>query len=270
MDAIDIKRFFKFHGLDIDENQRSKNGQIITECPFCEKPDKLYINIKTGQYDCKTGDCNTKGNKYTFIKSLHEHCLSETTNIHLRKLAKNKAIPASILKHHNVAYNYLNDRFIFLNEDENKKVTNLYTFDKSNNLLMSSPMMKQSLFGLAHCSKTKTKPVFLVEGHWDYFTLDHCLRKLKKRKKYDILALPGASQFKEEYCKFFFNRVVYLVFDNDSAGEQGKDKTIRILAESDRPPKEIYALKWSDEAPEKYDIRDLFVKDIPKPVSVGE
>ncbi|MCA9120046.1 MAG: toprim domain-containing protein [Planctomycetaceae bacterium] len=88
------------------------------------------------------------------------------------------------------------------------------------------------LYGLEALSTVPSRLVFLVEGPFDAIALDHHLRSLKARDRYDILAVPGANTFKTEWAKWLDGRKVRIVYDNDKGGRRGCESVIKRLREA--------------------------------------
>ena len=79
-----------------------KGNQHVTTCPFCETERHLYLNSETGQGDCKK--CGWKGNTFSFLKTIHESLLDQTTSKTLAALGKlRKVCNPTIFKDASVA-----------------------------------------------------------------------------------------------------------------------------------------------------------------------
>ena len=64
LETITIKEYLDRKGI----NYKEANGELITNCLFCDKDGHLYFNKATGQYDCKR--CGETGNIFTLAKHL--------------------------------------------------------------------------------------------------------------------------------------------------------------------------------------------------------
>jgi hypothetical protein len=87
--------------------------------------------------------------------------------------------------------------------------------------------------------------------------LDAFIRGKKNSSKYDVLAVPSASTFKDEWCDFLREKKeVRVCFDNDKAGRQGQQRVVNKCRECGVDAT-LKMLSWPDGYPEKHDIGDL-------------
>ena len=74
LDDLDIASWLEWMGIDYRRTTGSHGVQLnLRECPVCGNDHwKVYLNESTGLGNCFHGDCETKFNKYKFIKaSIH-------------------------------------------------------------------------------------------------------------------------------------------------------------------------------------------------------
>jgi hypothetical protein len=249
---------FEKFGVTFGTPDRTGNAPAEI-CPFCGGT-KFSVKIDTGQYQCFHGNnCGQRGNVYTFIRAMHKRYLDLTTNEHRSTLKIKRGIPVQTLKDHQWAW--CEDRKCWLVPYMNAKreVLNLtcYWPDKPGNNKFTLPVLPQRLYGLQFLKGADT--LFLCEGPFDATALDHHLKSLKIRAKYDILAAPSSSIFRPKWLKYLKDKKVRVCFDNDKAGRDGQDRIAKLVHQH-RIDCELKCLTWPKEYPEKYDINDL-VKD---------
>jgi hypothetical protein len=65
-------------------------------CPFTGKPDKFYVNIKTGLWDSKTAGLS--GNIAQFLHQISKLYVSQMTDEVLKRLADDRGLPMKAFK----------------------------------------------------------------------------------------------------------------------------------------------------------------------------
>ena len=63
-------------------------------------------------------------------------------------------------------------------------------------------------------------------------------------KENTIVAAPGANVFKDSWFKFFKNKDLVIISDNDNAGKQMIKRIVEKLMESNQRPKGISHIVW--------------------------
>jgi AAA domain/Toprim-like len=235
----------------------SKNGSaeaLADECPFCGKANHFYLNVETGQYDCKV--CGEHGNHFTFIRAMYQERLDATTDTDYQRLKRLRGLPLQTLKRHGLAWDAANGCWLIPYKSADGKVMNLCRyFEATKKKYMLSGLPAQ-LYGLDLLSTGVGRTLFLCEGPFDAMALDHQLRENKTRKRYDILAVPGANTFKPEWAEHLQNRTVRIVFDNDEGGRKGQEHVVKVYREA-KASCRLSALRWPDGYPDKCDLDDL-------------
>lgn len=71
LNELDIAAWLDWMGIDYRRTHGSHGAQLnLRECPFCgDDRWKVYINEETGLGNCFHGDCETKFNKFKFIRA---------------------------------------------------------------------------------------------------------------------------------------------------------------------------------------------------------
>lgn len=107
--------------------------------------------------------------------------------------------------------NFLFNKYRYLNFDKEDANTTKFSYDKgSSSTLFNTEVLKDH------------KYVFLVEGEPD------CIR-LDQEGMAAITPTSGAGTFKEEWADLLKEKKVYVLYDNDKAGNEGAQKVLDML-----------------------------------------
>ncbi len=237
---------------------------LADACPWCGK-DRFYLNVTTGQYDCKK--CKTKGNVTTYLTWLHKRFLDQTTPDHYLALKAKRGIASQTLKIHELAYDPAGKRWLVPFKNSNGNVVNiqLYYPDREKDNKRWLPMLPTALYGFDKLmAADKKKIVLLCEGPFDAIALDYNIGATKRDRQV-IVATPGA--FKAEWAEHFQDRKVRALYDNDEGGRGHTEGVRKLLGESGVAA-ELRLLKWPDGFPDGYDINDLAVDPKHKGLSI--
>ncbi len=237
---------FEFHGFG---SNSETNEEALGDCVFCGKEDHFYLNLESGLWKCHR--CQEGGNLETFLYKVHEQCLQETTKADRQKLGKDRGVSSGAIKRHFLAIRP-DGNWLIPYYDLNCRLINLkvYTGEK----LLNTTGIKTELytpFGIQ-----PKVPILVCEGEWDAIALEMILKKQKKLDQYSIVAVPGAGSFKSRWSEVFQERDVILLLDNDESGTKGMDL---LLKKCTTFPDSIKSIKWPNDYPSKYDIRDLVI-----------
>lgn len=251
-DFNDPIKLFEFHGVVFKD---TSGNQRVARCPFCKKPGKFYVNQENGKFECKS--CLVSGNKYSFLQKIYDYWYKKTKPIHYKKLAKVRRLPSLVYKKRKLAFREDDGTWLLPSKNSEGSMSNIGTFSgKKGDRIYRTPGCK---LHLGNIDRLKPHgPIYLVEGDWDGFALDFLLsRVLPAKEAYTVLDT-SAGTFKEEWYKFFKNRDVILVGDNDEPGEAGVKKKADILHKLGvRSLKRVY---WPESYDEGYDLND-FIAD---------
>ena len=231
-----LKGFIQ-HGVVIDN---INNDQAIGNCVLCGKKGHFYINIENKMWDCKV--CGKSGGFKTFLTYLVDMAQENFTGKVAVKLSKDRGIKLSTLREYHTGYNPYNDSYIIPVYDVTGiKIWDIRKFVKGR--LYSTSGCKVGLYGWEFINKTDK--LWLCEGEWD------CLAARQYDK--NAVAVPGANTFKSEWTALFKDKIVYVVYDNDDAGEKGMLKVYNNLISV---VKELRFVNWPDSYKKGYDLRD--------------
>jgi hypothetical protein len=240
----------------------SDGREYVARCPFLDcGHDKLYINIEEGFFDCKV--CGRSGNKYTFMSYLYDEFFGETKEEHYQSLASNRGLEPDAFIAAELAYDQRFREWWIPIRNDKGSLTNLRIFNPESGILRNCGGCTVALYGLERLRKN-CKKVAICEGEWDAIALEHLLLQ-ENTTDIDILAVPGASVFKEAWTKYFTDKEVLLLYDNDKAGREGSARTLKILnstGTNTTRPKTIKSLQWSTSYPDKFDVRDYVTNTV--------
>jgi DNA primase len=78
LDSVDMESWLDSEGIRYRQTRGSRGAQLnVKECPKCGNSNwKVYLNRDSGLGNCFSGDCETKYNKWSFIRA----CLGASSN----------------------------------------------------------------------------------------------------------------------------------------------------------------------------------------------
>ncbi len=215
---IDYLSTFEFHGVDVAKKTAT---QYSGECPFCGSSN-FWLNNLSGLWDCKT--CfQDGGNAFTFIRKLYEE--SQPIESELEQVAIERKIDINTLRRWGLTQSSIDKEWLLPAYGYKGEINNLYRWSmfKGKRRLLATPNLDTYLFGNQFWEKTR-KDCVIHEGVWDAMAFDQQLRRAKNvacswgtmvYKDTNILALPGAGNFKDEWIKNFKGKRCYLFGDSD-------------------------------------------------------
>lgn len=247
-------------------------GEFIGNCPFFDCPGFIEsksphfsANRQTMEWQCF--HCGRKGNKTTFIRDIHTNSLSQTTEDHLRELIRLRkgAIDIEELMEMQVALNPITKEWSCPVWNTEGKIANLYIWKdgydpdsgKQRRQFYSSPSIPHVPYGIHRVRHGTNRPLWVLEGQWDYLAFAGLLRRLKISSQFDIVAAPGAGTFPRKHLSIFNGREVILCFDNDKAGTAGMDGLINAMAGNSIVPTSCKRIHWPTELAAGFDVSDV-------------
>lgn len=247
-DSQKMLRGFIAHGAELEKNI---GNQRYGDCPFCDKEDKFYVNENNGLWDCKV--CGLSGNFQKFLEYIVKRNCQDLRPRNLLKLANNRKLPEKAFK--NIKIGFYNGKYTFPVFDVMGKVQDIRIYKLGTNIVATANC-KTGLWGVNKLVKTDTSiPVYICEGEWDGIALNWLINKINKSGV--VVAVPGANTFKKEWINYFEDRKVICLYDNDDAGNEGKNIAKLRLSNI---AKSIKYIKWPNNLPNGFDIRDFIVK----------
>ncbi len=240
------KKTFEAHGVYFTTETES---ELIGYCPFSDKADKFYVNKDSLLWSSKT--TNYGGNIQQFLTVVSELNEEKFDGAPVELLAENRMLPTEAFENWGIGWNGTEYTIPVKNavgglvDIRRVKLGSAIraTTGCSTGLLNAQKMTK--------CSGT----IYICEGEWDAIAMTWLLKSTGNHEDL-VVAVPGATIFKNEWTSLFNNRNVVVCYDNDQAGINGELKVyqrIKGLASK------LEFLKWPDDYPTGKDIRDWII-----------
>jgi hypothetical protein len=276
---------FTFHGVSLDWTGRTQaNG----DCPLCGRDGKFYVEVETGLWDCKV--CGASGNPTTFLQKFWERSYRETPSGGYADLAADRGLlDPDTLVHWQVARSVLTGEWLVPGFGTKGTVVQLYRYTApargGRMILLATPGIPH---GFHRNGFDGTRPdVYVCEGPWDAMALWEVMSRTKKTddgfaftgsaeasllRAADVIAVPGANVFHDQWAPLVAGKRVHLMFDSDHpvgqngsskdpAGLAGVKRVANVLSAASDLPKEVLYLKWGEKGYDPalksgYDVRD--------------
>lgn len=261
------------------------------------------------------------GNSYSFLRLLHKYSLEQKQHIfrdgQLEGLRINRRLLyLDTLRAWGITTSLLGKDCLIPGYTDTERLTQLYRFTQIkskkgwNYRLFATPQhgvkdgsneeIYHTLLGLQLWDTSKDE-VYVAEGLGDALALWEVLRRAKRSSDDDrlgltansdrsllatanVVAVPGCTTFNKDWSKWFKDKIVYLLFDNDHprlndggrdlgrAGFRGMQRVARALKASATPPANIYYLHWGDngfnaDLADGYDVRDCLAPQADTPLA---
>lgn len=292
-ETLDHTKPYRFHGIDLSWKDGDKDA--MADCPFCGRPDKFSVEVKTSKAQCLkcTKGCNSR----QFIQWLWKQSddAQYVTDGYKELASERGLLYTETLMRWGVCSSTLTDNFLVPGYGVTKKLNQLYKWMniKDRMCLLPTPTLGHAIHGMSEYSLDKDC-VFICEGPWDGMVLWELLNCAKETddglsptsnpsrsilSNSNVIAVPGVTTFPQSWSKPFADKIAILMFDSDHprkhpktgklvapAGLGGVKRVAGILANSKEPPKEIRYLRWGKDGydpkqPSGYDLRDALSAD---------
>jgi len=251
----------KDHGLIvIKENTEQVNGV----CPFCQTS-HFYAQPDKGLWDCKHGPCMRKGNFESFLAMRMQMYTLFASKERLQPLEQNRGLRIHTFEEWGVGWNPRTEQYMLpINGTRGRKLINIlrWTFGKQS---MSTHGAKMGLLMPRYMHESEV--LWIGEGFWDGAAVWEFLQDLNIKE--DVTAVPGAGIHPKEILELCQDKVVFLPFDYDDAGEDGSS---RLGEKLHGIAKEVKYLHWPRDRnlPRGYDVRDFYTGLVKNPESTPE
>lgn len=123
--------------------------------------------------------------------------------------------------------------------------------------IQSGPTFKHVPYGVHRLRDGMQRPIWVVEGHWDYLAFCALLSVTKQTAKFDIIGAPGSGTIPKSYLSIFNGRSVVLAFDNDAAGEHHTTSLIQSMNTYGIMPTSLSIVAWPEGLPKGFDVSDV-------------
>ena len=236
------------HGVEFSTESKD---QWVGTAPFSNKPNKFYVNPKTGLWDEKL--LGLKGNDITFFGHMAKLYREGLTDEALAALSDNRGLPPDALLASHIGFDGTHYMLPVYSSKGTVRDIKRWSFKSSR--LMVTKGQKSQLYGMEDLAKAKKgSKVYICEGEWDRVALKWLFKKLKIDST--VVAVPGASVFKEEWVPFFDGKEIVWMGDNDDAGDKGAALIRERFFSSGIG---VSYLNWPETWEDGYDVRDFIV-----------
>lgn len=224
--------------------------QAISDCPFCGKARKFYVNADTGQWDCKV--CDRRGNLWTFFSQMGAENVDCTDDKDYELLAQKRGLPEHLLRKWQLGWNG-EEWTIPVFKASGKGCCDLRGWKPGRKGVRACAGAKVGMLGMRTLmDPTKAdQTVYLCEGIWDCIAVAWLLEAAGKKGV--VVGVPGASQFKRDWIPLFDGRDVVVLYDNDSAAERG----MRVVSDRIGNIANLKFVHWPPGLPDGFDMRDF-------------
>lgn len=238
---------FFTHGVPITE--KISGDEYISDCPFCNKPGHLYININKRAWICHY--CNEKGSYIKFLERTSEYNKKYLKKEHIKILAEDRGLPVEAFEGYEMGFDGI--RYTFPIRKPDGELIGLRHY-RIHNKMMNTKDTPVGLFNI-HNVKTKESTVYICEGEFDAIALNWLLKTLNKPGI--AIGVPGAGVFSDMWVPYMYGKNVIVLYDNDDAGQKG---AVKVHAKLEGTARSLRYIHWKDRLRVGYDVRDLVKK----------
>jgi len=250
-DTPEPLRPYVFHGADFE---KTTTKEVNGFCPICKAETKrkrmggLYVNTEKGVWKCV--HCEKGGNISDFQRNLYQSYKPLTEATHYEKLSELKPpCTPDALKAAGLVWDNFLDRWLIPYYDGDGRFKSVRAWKPPTGKIYTTPGDKQTLWNVQALTGKDT--LYLTEGEWDAIALAPLLERNE-----GVISSPGAH-FQPRWSPYFSDRKVYLLYDNDKAGETAAKNAAFVLQGSARS---VHVIKWPPDWKTGYDVRD-YVKE---------
>jgi len=251
-------------------------------CLFCGGS-KFSVNEKKGMFrclSCAVGNEKGGGNAEVFIEKLWESLDSRTSDYN--SLAVDRGLMPDTIMEWGCCYSPYRNCWMIPGYNTAGKVRQLYRYVRAGGKKrpLGTTGLPHGIFGMSLYDPDKPT-VYLCEGPWDGMALWETM----KRGRWDengmpretasnrnmlseanVIAIPGCTSFREQWCSLFSGKTVNLMFDNDLPALNkttgalippgallGLRRVVGLLTSYSKPPAVINYLHWGSGGESYYD-----------------
>lgn len=239
---------------------RATASEAFSDCIFCGRLNKLYINMADGRWGCKAASCSRSGNTYTFMREWYamiKEMQDQVSDSHWDRFCKDRKLPREVLEEYGVSWDEGGNRWVFPIFDSKGDLVN-FRFYRVGGKVRAMSGLDLSLFGVEthkYLIKQPRKIIFLLEGESDCFSFRLLLER--EGKPGVVYAVPG-SAFKEAWVKHFIDADL-VILGYDVGAENNRDRTRKLLLKGGYKG-QLQFIKWpivEEGLPNGTDIRDF-------------
>jgi hypothetical protein len=239
-------RTFSQHGVKLYDIVG--DGQALGDCPFCGKVKHFYAHPETRQWDCKS--CGRQGGTIVFLEEINQINKDNLQGDVLTKIAKHRGLKPRTLREWGVGWAGGELYTVPIVGESRLIDLRLYQLGKK---ARCTNGCKIGVIGGERLLHSRNEEVWICEGEWDALAL-HEIFEATKRKS-SVVGIPSANTFKDDWVELFAKKDIVIAYDHDDAGERG---SVRVMLALKGLAKSIRFIRWPEESPKGYDIRNLY------------
>lgn len=240
---------FSQHGVKF--TRASGDTQAVGDCPFCKGTGHFYVNHQTKNWDCKK--CQRHGGFAKFLEEMGTMCAKYVKRNELKVLFEEKGILPETFTRWQVGYNYTTQRYTIPVPNIEYGLSDLRLY-KLGDKVHSSRDSKVNILNVRSLMEDRyNRPVYVCEGDWDFMVMDEILHVTRAEGL--AIGIPGAGMFKAEWIRYFRNKTVHVLYDNDDAGRKGENRMYNALK---AVAKKMTFVHWPEGKEDGYDLRDFY------------
>lgn len=269
-------RPYSHHGIFLD----IRGAHAVGDCPFCGKEGKFSVHVDTGLWRCFVcggGTDSGGGNAITFLRKIHEASVTSTSDNDIADFARidRKLISPGTLVAWGVCRSSIDGAWLVPGYGADGSMDQLYRrviLQESWRLLPTPGVWGEGKVHALHLPKCDFDPtreyVDVFEGPWDGMAWWELKHAFDRAVNTNVIAVPGASTWREEWTELCRGKKVTIWFDSDyittPAGKlthPGWDGTARASKKLSGIAGAVSVLRWGPDGcdmsrPSGYDVRD--------------
>ncbi len=238
---------FFTHG--VERNGRLSGDEYETNCVFCQRENKLYVNMKTLCWQCKV--CGLSGNYLIFLQNVAAYNKKYMNREHMETLCSDRRLPKEAFDGTDIGFDGQKYTVPIYNYDNTFYGLKNFYISLSKNRMRNQKGIRPNLYGLNLLSKNMRGTVYICEGEWDAMAMNWLIKTLGKDGV--AVAVPSANAFDDAWVELFYKRNIVCMYDNDPAGKSGEEKAYALLKDI---VSSLAFVHWPSSYPEGFDTRD--------------
>lgn len=238
---------------------KTSGKHSIGNCPFCGSEDHFFLNNESENkgWDCK--HCLRGGGYKKFCEEITEECADIFSKDKKMQdaLIRSRGLSGETFLGVRTGYHPATKQYLLpVFSVDGKQILNIKLYDGK--AMRNCSGASSAMYGMWREEELKrSTDIIICEGEWDTLAMLEIIKKAKVRKT-TALGVPGAGTFKPECLPLLQDKNIYLMYDNDTAGQKGMDKAIPFLSSVTR---KIMRIEWPEGFPEGFDVRDSYTQN---------
>jgi hypothetical protein len=249
-DILELKPFIQ-HGFK--PVTMAGKDEAVGDCIFCNKPQRLYVNIINKTWKCQV--CGKEGGYQKWLQQVQMFVTGNFKGTPMLDLCMDRGLGLNTFRKNKLGYNpHTREIVIPVWMMEGDGVYDLRFRRKKK--MWSTSGNSVGLYNWQTLTSS-VKTIWICEGEWDGLAMDEVFGKMRFGFDMAWVAVPGAGTFKAEWAIHFKDKIVNVAYDCDKAG---KDGTIKVYNQLKSIARELNFVHWPADTIDGFDFRDLYVK----------